>query len=89
MMFGLWLDEFSSCEAKILYIFVIKMALVGPTYHVKGGISHYTTLLYQRLKTRHEVVFFPFQDSIPNGFFQEIPTFIQVRFALRELAGKE
>jgi len=39
----------------------MKIVLVGPSYPFKGGIAHYTTLLYRHLKTRHEVAFFTFK----------------------------
>src|SRR6056297_3008020 len=43
--------------------------LIGPTYPFRGGISHYTTLLYEHLKNRHEVRFFSFKRQYPGWLF--------------------
>ncbi len=47
----------------------MKLALIGPTYPFRGGISHYTTLLYEHLKNRHEVRFFSFKRQYPGWLF--------------------
>ena len=39
----------------------MKICLIGPTYPFRGGISHYTTLLYRHLKKRHNVTFISFK----------------------------
>ena len=44
----------------------MKIALIGPTYPFRGGISHYTTLLYRELKKRHEVRLFSFKRQYPS-----------------------
>jgi glycosyltransferase involved in cell wall biosynthesis len=44
----------------------MKIALVGPTYPFRGGISHYTTLLYVHLKEKHEVRFYTFNRQYPK-----------------------
>ena len=46
-----------------------KFVIVGPTYPFKGGISHYTTLLYHELKKYHEVKFLSFSRAYPKFFF--------------------
>lgn len=47
----------------------MKIVLIGPTYPFKGGISHYTTLLYQELKKKHLVRFFSFSRPYPKFLF--------------------
>ena len=47
----------------------MKIALIGPTYPFRGGISHYTTLLYRHLKSRHRVAFFSFTRQYPKLLF--------------------
>lgn len=47
----------------------MKIALLGPSYPFKGGIAHYTTLLYRHLKTRHEVKFYSFKRQYPEFLY--------------------
>ena len=47
----------------------MKIALIGPSYPFKGGIAHYTTLLYRHLKARHEVAFFTFKRQYPEFLY--------------------
>jgi glycosyltransferase involved in cell wall biosynthesis len=47
----------------------MKCALIGPTYPFRGGISHYTTLLCQNLRQRHEVDFYTFTRQYPSFLF--------------------
>lgn len=47
----------------------MKIALVGPTYPYRGGISHYTTLLYRALKKEHQIKFFSFLYQYPKWLF--------------------
>ena len=47
----------------------MKISLIGPTYPFRGGISHYTTLLYRHLRGRHEVLFFSFKRQYPKWLF--------------------
>jgi len=47
----------------------MKICLIGPTYPFRGGISHYTTLLFRHLKKRHEVHFFAFRRQYPVWLF--------------------
>ncbi|NQT19980.1 MAG: glycosyltransferase [Planctomycetes bacterium] len=47
----------------------MRIALIGPTYPFRGGISHYTTLLYRELKKRHEVRLFSFKRQYPSILF--------------------
>lgn len=48
---------------------MLKIALVGPTYPFRGGISHYTTLLAQHLRERHALRFFTFRRQYPAWLF--------------------
>ncbi len=47
----------------------MKIALVGPTYPFRGGIAHYTTLLVQQLRRRHEVRFYSYRKQYPAWLF--------------------
>ncbi|NIM06086.1 MAG: glycosyltransferase [Armatimonadetes bacterium] len=47
----------------------MKIALVGPTYPFRGGISHYTTLLCRTLRQKHEVKFISFKRQYPKLLF--------------------
>lgn len=47
----------------------MKICLIGPTYPFRGGISHYTTLLYRHLRTRHDVLFLAFKRQYPKWIF--------------------
>jgi glycosyltransferase involved in cell wall biosynthesis len=47
----------------------MRIALIGPTYPFRGGISHYTTLLYTHLKVRHHVLFVSFKRQYPRFLF--------------------
>lgn len=47
-----------------------KICVIGPTYPFRGGISHYTTLLYRFLKKRrHETTFISFKRQYPQWLF--------------------
>ncbi len=43
----------------------MKIDLVGPSYPFRGGISHYTTLLFKALKKKHAVKFYSFKRQYP------------------------
>ena len=47
----------------------MKYVLIGPTYPYRGGISHYTTLLYQHLGAAHEVKLYSFKRQYPAFLF--------------------
>lgn len=48
----------------------MKAALVGPTYPYRGGIAHYTTLLYHELVARgHQVGLYSFKRQYPAWLF--------------------
>ena len=47
----------------------MKICIVGPSYPFRGGISHYTTLLYKSLKRSHDVKFYAFKRQYPHLLF--------------------
>jgi glycosyltransferase involved in cell wall biosynthesis len=47
----------------------MKYVLIGPTYPYRGGISHYTTLLYQHLSAVHETKLYSFKRQYPAFLF--------------------
>jgi glycosyltransferase involved in cell wall biosynthesis len=47
----------------------MKFVLVGPTYPFRGGIAHYTTLLYENLRRRHDVELYSFTRQYPPFIF--------------------
>ena len=47
----------------------MKICLIGPSYPFRGGISHYTTMLFKHLRTRHSVAFFSFKRQYPKLLF--------------------
>ncbi len=47
----------------------MKIALIGPTYPFRGGIAHYTTLLVQHLRERHDVLFVSYLKQYPKWLY--------------------
>ena len=47
----------------------MRYCLVGPTYPYRGGISHYTTLLWEHLRQRNEVKLYSFASQYPSWLF--------------------
>jgi glycosyltransferase involved in cell wall biosynthesis len=47
----------------------MRIVLIGPTYPFRGGISHYTTLLYRHLKKKHDTLFISFRRQYPKFLF--------------------
>jgi len=47
----------------------MKIAVIGPTYPIRGGISHYTTLMVRHLRERHEVLFISYSKQYPAFLF--------------------
>ena len=47
----------------------VSILLIGPSYPFRGGISHYTTLLYKNLMKKHSVVFLSFKKQYPKFLF--------------------
>jgi len=42
-----------------------RICMIGPSYPFRGGIAHYTTLLYRALRERHDVKFYAFKRQYP------------------------
>lgn len=47
----------------------MKIAIIGPTYPFRGGVSQHTTLLAEHLRKRHEVLFVSFDSQYPRFLF--------------------
>jgi glycosyltransferase involved in cell wall biosynthesis len=47
----------------------MKIDLVGPSFPFRGGISHYSTLLFKSLKKRHKVKFYSFKRQYPHFLY--------------------
>lgn len=47
----------------------MRFCVVGPTYPFKGGIAHFTTMLVEHLRTRHDVLFLSFKRQYPRLLF--------------------
>jgi glycosyltransferase involved in cell wall biosynthesis len=47
----------------------MKFSLIGPTYPFRGGLSHFTTMLVQRLRERHDVRFYTYARQYPSWLF--------------------
>ncbi|MFG6370066.1 MAG: glycosyltransferase family 4 protein [Lachnospiraceae bacterium] len=48
-----------------------KIVLIGPVYPYKGGIAHYTSLLYQALSRKYEVELISFKMQYPKFLFRK------------------
>lgn len=47
----------------------MRLAVIGPTYPYKGGISHFTTLLAQNLRKQHTVDFISWKRQYPSFLY--------------------
>lgn len=47
----------------------MKYVVIGPTYPYRGGISHYTTLLVENLRKRHDVKLYSYVRQYPGFLF--------------------
>lgn len=47
----------------------MRLAVIGPTFPIRGGISHYTTLLVEALRAEHEVLFVSYLKQYPDWLF--------------------
>jgi hypothetical protein len=47
----------------------MNISVIGPSYPFRGGISHYTTLLYRNLRKKHETHFYAFKRQYPQWLF--------------------
>ncbi|MBD5483921.1 MAG: glycosyltransferase [Lachnospiraceae bacterium] len=48
-----------------------KIVLIGPVYPYKGGISHYTGLMYRELAKRHDVEMISYKMQYPKVLFHK------------------
>ena len=62
----------------------MKIDLIGPSYPFRGGISYYTTLLFKRLKSRHQTRFYCFRRQYPRFLFPGRTDREESRFYLRD-----
>ena len=47
-----------------------KWVLIGPVYPYKGGISHYTGLMYRALSKVHDTVMISYKMQYPKRLFK-------------------
>ena len=48
-----------------------KIILIGPVYPYKGGISHYTALMYRELAKRYDVEMISYKMQYPKFLFHK------------------
>lgn len=48
-----------------------KIVLIGPVYPYKGGIAHYTSLMYQSLAKKHDVTMVSYKMQYPGFLFKK------------------
>lgn len=48
----------------------MKIALIGPVYPYKGGIAHYTSLMYRALDKKHDVTMISYKMQYPKCLFK-------------------
>ena len=48
-----------------------KIVLIGPVYPYKGGIAHYTSLLYRTLAEKYEVEIISYKMQYPKLLFKK------------------
>ncbi len=48
-----------------------RIVLIGPVYPYKGGIAHYTALLYRALAGRHDVTLISYKMQYPKFLFRK------------------
>lgn len=48
-----------------------KIVLIGPVYPYKGGISHYTGLMYHQLDSKHNVIMISYKMQYPKFMFHK------------------
>lgn len=49
----------------------MKIVLIGPVYPYKGGIAHYTSLLYRALSSKHNVEMISYKMQYPKLLFKK------------------
>ena len=48
-----------------------KIVLIGPVYPYKGGIAHYTSLMYQALSKKYQVEMISYKMQYPKFLFKK------------------
>ena len=48
-----------------------KIILIGPVYPYKGGISHYTGMMYRELAREHDVTMLSYKMQYPKFLFHK------------------
>ncbi len=48
----------------------LKIAIIGPTYPIRGGISHYTTLLAEKLAEKNDVTVFSLENFYRSPLYK-------------------
>ncbi len=46
-----------------------RITVLGPTHPIKGGISHYSTILVRELRKKHDVRFISYKFQYPNFLY--------------------
>lgn len=64
------------------FLIIMNIIIVGPTFPFKGGIAHYTTLLCEHLRKKHQVKFFAFKRSYPGLLYPGNPEYDKSRMKL-------
>ena len=62
----------------------MRIVLIGPSYPFRGGISHYTTLLFRHLRRRHEVRFLSLTRQYPAWLYPGPSDLDQSEFTIQE-----
>jgi glycosyltransferase involved in cell wall biosynthesis len=61
--------ETTQCHSERSEESPMRISMIGPSYPFKGGISHYTTLLYKNIKKKHDTHFYAFKRQYPQWLF--------------------
>ena len=48
-----------------------KIILIGPVYPYKGGISHYTSLMFQALSKKYNVLMMSYKFQYPKFMYKK------------------
>ena len=64
-------EEFDLCRRERTIDMRKKIILIGPVYPYKGGISHYTGLMYRELAKRYDVEMLSYKMQYPKFLFHK------------------
>lgn len=62
----------------------MRIVLIGPSYPFRGGIAHYTTLLYRHLRKAHDVRFLSLRRQYPRWLYPGQSDLDTSEFAIQE-----